>query len=333
MSDGIEGGVQCLAAKGQYVHVGISNGYYRSTDSGVTWGIATGATGGNVTSVYAIPATSEVLMIRNGNLYYSGDDGATFGQVINSNLPFGLCQRVMKADTAVFVSSYNTLYKGNAVLSFSPVTGLSGYVTSVAHVGGLYYAGTAGNGLFFSADGTIWMPAIIPAPGSLPSGINALLPDSSGTALIAGTDNGLYSNNTGFWIPAGLSGHVVQSLAMRASKLFVGTCSGVYSIPYKASNNPTGIDAGKMPGVTGIDIWPNPASKTFTIRVQSGKSMEAVLAIRNLVGSEVLRQNVSLKWGVNELHITTSGITLAPGMYLVQLSGGALQAIGHVMLN
>lgn len=333
MSDGIEGNVQCIAAKGPYVHVGISNGYYRSTDSGVTWGIATGATGGNVTSVYALPATSEVLIIRNGNLYYSGDDGASFGQVVNSNLPLNMSQRVMKADTTVFVSTFNKLYKGNTILSFTAVTGLTGFVTSVAYVSGRYYAGTAGNGLFSSADGSVWTPAVIPAPGALPFGINALIPDSSGATLIAGTDNGLYSNVSGFWIPSGLSNHVVQSLAMRDSKLFVGTCSGVYSMPYTAPVNPAGITGIKGRTSLDLDIWPNPATKSFLVKVQSARSMEAVLTIRTLVGSEVLRQNVLVQSGTNELRITTGSLGLAPGMYVVQISGEALKAVGRVTLN
>jgi hypothetical protein len=177
------------------------------------------------------------------------------------------------------------------------------------------------------------MPAIIPAPGALPSGINALIPDSSGTALIAGTDNGLYSNSSGFWIPAGLSSRVVNSLAMRASKLFVGTCSGVYSIPYKAPVNPTAIAASKGLGATGMDIWPNPASKAFSIRVQSARAVYALLVVRDLLGSEVLRQNLLLKSGANELHVTIASLNLAPGMYVVQVFGEALQATGHVMLN
>jgi hypothetical protein len=332
MSDGIEGNVQCIAAKGPYVHVGISNGYYRSTDSGVTWGIATGATGGNVTSVYALPATSEVLMIRNGNLFYSGDDGASFGQVVNSNLPLGVSQRVMKADTTVFVSSYNTLYKGNTMLSFTAVTGVSGYVTSVVYVGGMYYASTSGNGLFSSANGAVWMPAVVPAPGFLPSGINALIPDSSGTALIAGTDNGLYSNSSGFWIPAGLSNRVVLSLAMRGGKLFVGTCSGVYSIPYKAAD-PTGVGTIGRPLAGQLIIWPNPAAKEFSLRFQSTQNTNGLLVIRNVVGAEVFREHLSLRQGANEVQIAASQLNLAAGVYTVQVSGDALQAVGRVMLN
>lgn len=331
VSDGIDGTVQTIAAKGGIVHLGANSGYYRSADSGATWTAgAVGATGGNVLSIYASPTTDDVWMIRNGNLYYSGDSGLTFGLVVNSNIPLSIAQRVMKADTIVYVSSYGTLYKGNSSMVFAPVNGLTGYVTAVVYVGNVFYAATDAYGLYSSNDGTNW--TIVTINGFLPSKINALIPDSAGVGLIAGTDDGVYANFAGgIWSQAALQGHSVQSLTMRAGKLFAGTCSGVYSIPYKVIVPPAGV-ANTVAKNAQMQIWPNPAKGDFSVRVQSSGSGSGELQLRNMMGAVVLRQVITLKAGTNDLHISTKALSVPTGVYTVQIATDAVRAAGRVVL-
>jgi photosystem II stability/assembly factor-like uncharacterized protein len=331
LSDGIDGSVQTIAAKGGIVHLGAVSGYYRSADSGATWmvGVA-GATGGNITSIYASPTTSDVWMIRNGNLTYSGDSGLSFGIVINSNIPLGVAQRVMKADTVVFVSSYSTLYKGGSTMIFNTVSGLGGFVTAVVHEGNTFYAATDANGLFSSPDGNNWTMAVI--NGSLPYKINTLIPDSAGTGLIAGTDDGVYTNsNGGVWTQLALPGHSVQSLVIRNGKLFIGTCSGAYSVPYKIIPPPAGV-GGPSIKTASLEIWPNPTRGDCTLRISSARSGEGEVWLRDMMGTTVLHQKVPLKSGVNELHLPLRGLRLAAGVYTVQVSGEAIQAAGRVVV-
>lgn len=332
VADGIDGNIQTIAAKGALVHLGSSSGYYRSADSGANWvSGATGASGGNIASLHADPMKSDVFMIRNGNLYYSSDDGLSFGQVINSNIPNGVGRLVVKADTAVFVASFSTLYKAGSTMAFSAVSGITGVVTAILFMGNNYYAATAGNGLFTSTNGASWAPVAIAPPGILPNKINALITDSAGTGLIAGTDDGFYSNTSGTWTRDGLAGHVVSSLAMRAGKLFVGTCSGVYSVPYKVIPPPAGVGGTAKPASATMEIWPNPTNGNFSLRFQNARSAEAELVVRDMMGTIVLRQNVSLKAGSNELHISAKAEALAAGIYTVQVSGDVVRTARIVL--
>ncbi|MBS1628712.1 MAG: hypothetical protein JST27_01525, partial [Bacteroidetes bacterium] len=267
-----------VAAHGAYVHAGGAGGYYRSTDSGATWTAGTaGVSGGLVKSVCASPNSSDAWLIRNGDLYYSSDDGASFGTVVTSNLPAGQCERVMQADTALFVCSFSTLYKAGSTLAFSPVSGISGFVTAVIRIGSTYYAATKGNGLFNSADGAAWVSI---NTGVLPVKINALIADSAGTGLLAGTDDGIFSNsNGGIWQQVALAGHAVQVLALRHGKVFAGTCSGVYSIPYKLLPVDNGV-GNKGQGKLVMQVVPNPNKGNFSIRLQCSVAAPAVLSLR-----------------------------------------------------
>jgi hypothetical protein len=214
---------------------------------------------------------------------------------------------------------------------FSPVSGMSGYVTAMVSIGNTYYAATSYSGLYSSTDrGAHWSVAP-PAPGSLSTNINALIVDSAGTGLIAGTDNGIYSNSSGTWGQDALAGHSVLSLAMRNGKLFVGTCSGAYSVPYKIIPPPAFV-ASTRNGVAGMQIWPNPTKGNFSLRVQSAKAGESNLLLTDMMGSVVLRQAVSLKAGTNEFHIAMQQLGLVPGVYTVQIAGEAMQAAGRIVV-
>lgn len=324
--------IQTVAAHGAIVHAGGAGGYYRSTDTGGTWTAGTaGATGGNVKSIWAEPGSGDVWMIRNGDLYYSSDEGASFGAVVNSLIPAGMAERVMKADTALFVSSYGALYKGGTTMVFAPVSGITGFVTAIAYLGNTFYAATNSNGLFTSNDGATWSVYSVPTPGMLPSRINALILDSAGTGLIAGTDDGIYSNtNGGVWQQDALAGHVVNALAMRNEKIFAGTCSGVYSIPYKLIPPETGVHT-QSKGSLALQVVPNPNRGDFSLKLHSVKAAQAELSVRDVTGRLVYRRSVSLQAGANEIRITGRG-TFAPGIYVAQLvSEGASGAVRVVL--
>ncbi len=311
--------IQSVAAHGAYVHAGGTGGYYRSTDSGATWTAGTaGVSAGNIKSICASTSSSEAWLIRNGNLYYSTDDGASFGTVVTSNLPLGQCEQVMKADTALFVSTFSAFYKAGSTMAFSSVTGITGFVTAVVHIGSNYYAATSGNGLFSSADGAAWVSVSIPSPGTLPLKINALIADSAGTGLIAGTDDGIFSNgNGGVWQLDALAGHAVKTLVMRNGKLFAGTCSGVYSIPYKLLPGDNSVSTGRMDAMT-LQVMPNPSRGDFSIRLQSTQASAATLNLRDMMGRLIYSKPVMLQAGANEIGVRVQA-ALSAGVYVVQL--------------
>lgn len=331
MSQNVDGRIQCLSAKGAFVHAGSAVGYFRSADSGATWTVgATGANGGNVTSLFAKPGTSDVWMVRNGNLHYSSDDGTTFGQVVNSNIPPGVAQNVFMADTATFVATFGTLYKGGSTMSFSVVSGLVGYVSGVVHIGNTFYAATIGSGLYSSPNGSNWSPVSISPPNSLPEKINVLITD--GTNLIAGTDDGVFTDNGGNWTSVGLAGRSVQSLVLRNGKLFVGTCSGVFSIPYKIIVEPNTVPTSRH-APKGLDIWPNPSTGDVTIAFNAPAGGATQMVVHDLTGKALLRQNAVAKGGENHLKLSAAALHLVPGVYFVQLSGSGFTATGRLLIQ
>ncbi len=329
---GVEGNINAIAAKGAYVHAAGATNYYRSSDSGATWTAgAIGASTGNISSVYASPVTSDVWIIRNGNLFYSSDDGGSFGQVVNSNIPLNQSQFVTRADTALFVATPFALYKGSTTMTFAAVSGLSGHVTAVAFAGGVFYAATDNSGLYSSANGAGWT-AVSASPGTLPSKINTLIADSAN--LIAGTDNGVYSNAGSTWGQIALPDHVIQSLAVRAGKLFAGTCSGVYSVPYKIIAPPPATAIGQpREALNEVSAYPNPAAGRFFLHVQTLQPCSAEIVVRNSMGVVMLKRSVTLRGGVNELPVGIADHALSPGLYLVQLSTANDRATVTIILN
>ncbi len=328
---GVDGNINAVAARGAFVHAGGTLNYYRSTDSGATWTAgAVGVSSGNITSLYASLASSDVFMVRNGNLFLSSNDGTSFGQVVNSNIPAGQSLYVTKIDTAIFVAAGGFLYKGGSTMSFSATTGITGRVMSMARTAdSTIWAATDGFGLYTSKSGATWTSV---SAGPQLTKANALVAD--GDTLYAGTDNGVYARTSGTWTLAGLQDNVVLSLAVRAGRLFAGTCSGVFSIPYKVIVPPgTTAVGGKYLASGGMEVFPNPASSDFTVRIYSSNGATAKLVLRNMLGATVLRQSIALKAGMNEMHIPARDAGLAPGVYLIQITGDGLRANGRVVLR
>jgi hypothetical protein len=325
----VSGNIQTLASRVGTVHAGGPTGYFRSLDSGATWiQNAAGISGGNVTSIYASQTNADVWLIRNGDLYFSSDSGTSFGHIVNSNIPGGAANFVTKVDTTIFVATLSTLYKGGSTMAFNPVSGVSGIITAVVRQDTTYYAATSGNGLYSSVDGSVWTPVSV-APGVLPSKINTLI--ASDTGLIAGTDNGVYTNASGIWAQSVLPNHVVFSLVERNQMLFIGTCAGVYSIPYKVETPPVSV-AGIKAHPTSVELWPNPTRGDFSVRVQTTTGTDANLQITDMRGVVVYSQHASLEAGTNNLRVPAHQLSMAPGVYTVQVSGAALRATGRVVI-
>jgi hypothetical protein len=146
---------------------------------------------------------------------------------------------------------------------------------------------------------------------------------------LAGTNNGVYSNASGLWAQLALPGHAVQSLVERNDKLFIGTCSGVYSIPYKIETPPNSVKHISNNG-NGLEIWPNPSRGDFAVRIHSSASTDAEVQVVDVRGRVVSSSKHSLKQGSNELRISLQQLSLTSGVYTIQIAGTALRAAGRV---
>lgn len=104
-----------------------------------------------------------------------------------------------------------------------------GNVKCFTQSGNSTFAGTVGDGIYFSTDSGIkWRP--LNPVGLSNNGINCFM--WAGTNLFAGTDGGVFlstdGGNTWFAVNSGLYNNVITSLAKIGSKIFAGTSSGVF---------------------------------------------------------------------------------------------------------
>jgi len=78
-----------------------------------------------------------------------------------------------------------------------------------------------------------------------------------------------------------------------------------------------------VPAVTGITVYPNPVSSSFTINIKSVEQ-NAVLGIYDANGRLVSQKQVSLKNGTNTINWDVS--KLAPGVYFIESKKAGLKA-------
>ncbi|MBS1616151.1 MAG: T9SS type A sorting domain-containing protein [Bacteroidetes bacterium] len=126
--------------------------------------------------------------------------------------------------------------------------------------------------------------------------------------------------------------YAVQALALRHGKVFAGTCSGVYSIPYKLLPVDNGVGNNLGRGKLVIQVVPNPNKGDFSIRLQCSVAAPAVLSLRDMTGRLVYQKSLLLRVGANEIHIQEQS-NIAPGVYVVQLVSGAEAEALPVLLH
>lgn len=79
-----------------------------------------------------------------------------------------------------------------------------------------------------------------------------------------------------------------------------------------------------------LEIFPNPANGSFTVRWQSPQSGAAHLILRSLTGEVLAERDAVLEAGINELNWDTS--RLAPGVYVLSLTTGTQQVVKNVLV-
>ncbi len=328
---GVEGDIRAVAARNNFVHGGGVSGYYRSTNFGNSWtpGAAGLPVSGAVTSILVIPGTSKVLLADSGNLYASANDGSSFTALSGTGLPANIVSAIIAADTSYFAIAGGMLYHSGSDMVFTAASGISGVTSAVVFADSLYYAGTLGNGLYVSRNGTTWTAMMYPPPYTAILRVQSLATDSG--EIFAGTDNGILRIT-----PAGLSGmpvitseglqgHGISSLAVMSHHLYAGTCNGVWTTPYQRQEpEPSGIGGNSL-AAGSMQVYPNPAQTAFTIKLTATSAGKARLIIRNMLGETLQQQDIQLHAGENRIAADATGIPA--GMYVVQVAaaGEAIQ--------
>lgn len=77
----------------------------------------------------------------------------------------------------------------------------------------------------------------------------------------------------------------------------------------------SGITDSEEPATTQLDVFPNPNTGAFTLKLPESPSADAFISIRNLQGQELFRQTAHQQ----EINLET---TLSPGLYLISVNDG-----------
>jgi len=84
----------------------------------------------------------------------------------------------------------------------------------------------------------------------------------------------------------------------------------------------TGSFVNEIEGITNMEVFPNPATENFTVKLELENNLNADLSVSNSVGQKVYEINNSeLNPGANLFNISTTDF--APGIYTVSMVNGA----------
>jgi hypothetical protein len=188
-------------------------------------------------------------------------------------------------------------------------------ITSFAVIGEDLFAATNIGGIHRSTGyDTNWVKV---NSGLSIADVQALLVSS--TNLFAGIYGGgvfLSTNNGANWklVSEGLTNINLLSLGVSGSYLFAGTEHGIWRRPLLEMTGGNAVE--KLPKTESVfTSFPNPFSKSTSIKFSSDKSGFTQVSIHNLLGSEVVRLFTgSLDGG--EHSFTWDAHTMPPGMYI-----------------
>jgi hypothetical protein len=231
-NNGIPTGISfnALVVNGNNIYAGGDNGFYLSTNSGISWS-QSGLTGTIVNSL-AVSGNNVFAGTIDG-VYLSTDNGSAWA-VLNNGLPAGISYNaVAVSGNDIFVGGENGIYfsSDNGSNWIQTINGLpaypDNYFISLAVEGNNIFGGTFGGGVYLSTNnGSTWAAANNGLTGTIVRSIAV-----SGYNIFAGTsDGGVYlSTNFGsVWAQAnnGFSNSDIRSLAVNDNNIFVGTYGG-----------------------------------------------------------------------------------------------------------
>lgn len=194
------------------------------------------------------------------------------------------------------------------------------------------FAGTAGGGVFLSADsGTSW------------TAVNTGLTDNSvwdlavsGTNLFAGTYLGVFLSTTNgtSWTAAstGLTNTCVTALAISGTNLFAGTYfAGIWRRPL--SEMITDVERRELlpPSFALEQNYPNPFNPNSNIRYQISEFRYIKLAVYDLLGREVAVL-VNERKAPGKYEVNFDGSNLAGGVYFYRLQAGDFTQTKRLLL-
>lgn len=309
--NGLEGEIRCIDAKPGFVFAGDTGSFFRSLDSGSSWTkISSGLANGVVSSIYAVPNSNNVWIIKGGNLFLSANNGNSFIPLPSTGIRPNTADFITGIDTNIFVNSGINFYHAGSNNVFIQTSFFPFPVSCVASNNGQFYAGTKGGGIYSSTDAKNWTNLVSSA---LPDTIFSLVVDSNN--LIAGTTEGLFREKSGIWTPDTFQGTIVLSLFKDNDHLLVGTCGDLYTKPYPPQKeDPTGVIYAANPEP--MMVYPNPLESNARCEFVSKEEGPAQVAIRDMTGKLIEAKALRLIKGNNVFQLP---LALPAGGYILSI--------------
>jgi photosystem II stability/assembly factor-like uncharacterized protein len=259
---------RCIASSSSHLFVGMTNGVYRTSNSGKTW------------KAHSNPPADKVytLCITDSFLY------AGAGQYVDRSKDTG-----------------NAWYYAGAPVPKAAVGALH-YLGNCRLLAGVSY----NDGVYLSTNcGETWRSYSVGITGV--KAVSVYCFHAVGQYLFAGSDNGMYYStnsgerwhqmNDGLLAPTdSTNGEIVWALQAHNGYLFAGTERGVFRTKLPA----VGVE--EIAPVSEVKIFPNPASESFTVHCPEGVSV----AVRDVFG-RVRIKNYELGIRNGEATLSTAG--------------------------
>jgi photosystem II stability/assembly factor-like uncharacterized protein len=360
--------IAALAVEGTYIYAGTTGGVFRSADDGASWTQINFGLGNS--PVYSFAAIDTILFggSPGGGVFRSNNHGASWAQA-KAGLTNADVRSLAVFDSVLFAGTLDGLYLStNNGTTWNPAGLPSTYVTSLVVNGRNLFAGTSGEGVYFSAsDGarwtqvltrsTIYSLAVSPdrthvfagtgSDGVLVSSNSGIswtqsgladvtvysLAVSSNGALFAGTHHeGIFlsTNNGTTWadVNSGLMASPINSLAVRGNALFAGTDYGVWTRPLSEMME---FSDEPPPRFRLEPNSPNPFNPKTNIPFTISERSHVILNVHDLLGQPVATV-IDEVMNPGSYEATWDATGFATGVYFCQLRAGAFMQTRRLVL-
>jgi len=239
--------VKCFTVKNNILFTGTwggtygNGGAYRSTNYGANWvAINSGLTD---TAVMGYAVSGSYLFAGTfGGVFRSTNEGTAWSQV-NFGLTNTNVYAIVSNGTDLYAGTNDGVFRSTNNGSSWGFTGLAGYLVDAFEViGPNVFAGTLGFGVFRTSNsGVNWTEV---NSGLSNQAVQCLT--SIGTNLYAGTFSGVFrsTNNGANWSASGLSGTMINTLAVSGTNIFAGFAGGGVYLSTNSGTNWTAVGVG-----------------------------------------------------------------------------------------
>ncbi|HRE58212.1 MAG TPA: T9SS type A sorting domain-containing protein [Candidatus Kapabacteria bacterium] len=286
---------------------------FRSDDNGNTWSALRLLPLAGYIYTFAV-RDNWVIVGTNAGIFRSSTNGQIWEQ---SNTPANLksCRTIIYDNDILYAGANNGVYSStDNGGSWQLRAAIQTEVRSMKKIENRFYAGTSGNGLFFSDDGTQWDKITNGFPGST---VNALSSLPQGL-FVAASEGLFYRDNQGMkWKTVSTPYITIQDFTvLNDSLLYITNGQNISFASLQAiTDNTVGISTNASLEGLSLSITPHPVISEGKIVFSGDQSLLLALEVYNVQG-EMIYKHIP-----NDSMDNTQSIKLPPlssGLYIVK---------------